>query len=338
MFDSDLDPIGSRDVVRRIDRVLYLRGLPTLMGLETDELQFIAEHLRGQRFKAGEPLLSEGQLAGATHIIVEGRVQVQRDGVILREFGPGEGVGAYGMLSREPEGVLAVALEDTQTLELRADAMRELFEERFSIFAKTLGQMGSALMGERKQIRGNAGFRSHINPGPVVPEAALNLVQRMFCLRQSTALEEAEVLGIAALAKAAEERRYAAGELLWKEDDPSGDLLFLLHGRIGGNVVNPSQEFMFGSGDVVGASSALAGQPRWFTARALDEVVGLSLSTSALIDIFEDHLNLGMVVMSFFARRVLAAFEGRVAQGTVVPSAAASRPNPLPGTEEFVPS
>lgn len=338
MFDSDLDPIGSRDVVRRIDRVLYLRALPMLMGLETDELQFIAEHLRPRMFKAGEALLNEGQVAGATHIIVEGRVQVRRQGVTLREFGPGEGVGAFGMLSREPEGVLAVALEKTQTLELRADAMRELFEERFSIFAKTLGSMGNALMGERRQIRGNAGLRTQIDPGTPVPVGPLNLVQRMFCLRQSTALEGAEVLGIAALAKAAEERRYAAGELLWKEGDPPGDLLFLLHGRIAGRVENPAQRFMFGVGDVVGASSAFAVESRWFTAESLDDVVGLSIPTSSLIDIFEDHLNLGMVVMAFFARRVLAAFEGRVAQGTVVPSAAASRPNPMPGTEEFVPS
>lgn len=318
MLGSDYDPEGFTDVVDRVDRVLYLRTLSFVSGLPARDLEFVAALLRPRKFSKGHRLIEEGRPVAAIHLISEGRVRVRRHGAAFREFGVREAVGVYGLLARTPEGVEATALATTRTLELRADVLREVFEERFSVFMHVLRQLGLDLIEERRHIPDNAGLPPRGHAEPRLSVQSLDLVQRMFFLRQSQGFEGAGVFAIAALARHATERRFRAGEQLWREGDSARDVWFLVSGAVVGSVAASAHEFEFGPGDTMGGADAVAGKTRWYATRARQDSIALSIPMPALLDVFEDHLDLGVLFLSFFARRILGALERRAQLGPLV--------------------
>ncbi len=313
MLSTDYDPEGFSDVVERVDRVLYLRSLMGFSTLSTEHLGFIAPLLEERWFAPGERLLEEGVPVGSIHLIVEGKVRVRRDGAAFRVFGPREAVGVFALFSGAQRGVQATAETRVRTLALESATLREIFEERFDMFVHNLQTLAALLIEERRMIPDNAGLSSTPVEALGCPSRELNLVERMFFLRRSRGFENAGVLSIAALAENVRERRVEAGELIWSEGDPAHEVGFLVNGAIAGETEGSGQHFEFGPGDLFGASDAVSGGRRWYSTRARRTSAILVIPVSVLLDVFEDHMDLGMIFLSFFASRILTAFETRAA-------------------------
>jgi len=94
-------------------------------------LERLAAHAPSRRFRAGEPLLRQGDVSSVMHVIVRGRVRRERSHPALSEpaavleLGPGESVGELGVLDRLPWPETVTALEETETLELSALLLAE---------------------------------------------------------------------------------------------------------------------------------------------------------------------------------------------------------------------
>src|SRR5690349_24510032 len=84
---------------------------------------------RLRTFPAGSHLTHQGDAATALYVILGGRVRVERrhphmaEAIAMLERGPGEVVGARGVLDRAPRLDSAVAVTDTETLELSAASL-----------------------------------------------------------------------------------------------------------------------------------------------------------------------------------------------------------------------
>ena len=82
-------------------------------------------------FPAGGTLMRQDEPSDVMHIILVGRVQVERshpaltEPTVLAQLGPGETVGEMGVLDNEPRTATVVALETTTTLELSATDLIE---------------------------------------------------------------------------------------------------------------------------------------------------------------------------------------------------------------------
>lgn len=80
-------------------------------------------------FSAGHKLIRQGDAAAALHVILAGRVCIDRphpslkEPLILEELGPGEVVGEAGVLDGEAHRDNVTAVEDTETIELSARAL-----------------------------------------------------------------------------------------------------------------------------------------------------------------------------------------------------------------------
>lgn len=98
-------------------------------GMPVDMLARLAEEGRLRRFAPGDRLWVRGAVARSLHVILRGRVRLERrhrelvTPMEIIECGPGEVAGAHGVL----DGVLrrddAVAADETETLELSAPAL-----------------------------------------------------------------------------------------------------------------------------------------------------------------------------------------------------------------------
>lgn len=98
-------------------------------GIPMEALTALAEEGRLRRFAAGGRLWQRGAIARSLHVILRGRVRLERRHRELAtplgtvECGPGEVAGAYGVLDGIHRIDDAVAAEETETLELDAPAL-----------------------------------------------------------------------------------------------------------------------------------------------------------------------------------------------------------------------
>ena len=94
-------------------------------GISLDVLAAFADQPVKRHFVAGSELLHQGDVSDCMHIIVSGRVRVERnepniDGpILLGEYGPGEVMGEMGVVTGALRSATVLALEDTETLEFR---------------------------------------------------------------------------------------------------------------------------------------------------------------------------------------------------------------------------
>jgi CRP-like cAMP-binding protein len=84
---------------------------------------------RRRLFAPDVPLMRQGEPATCMHLILRGRVRVERshpallDPLPLAELGEGATVGELGLLDGAPRSATVIALEETETVELDAQAL-----------------------------------------------------------------------------------------------------------------------------------------------------------------------------------------------------------------------
>ena len=79
-------------------------------------------------FETGSTLMRQGDPSDALHVLVTGRVRVQREipdaaPFPLAELGPGEVVGEMGVLDNEPRSATVTAIQPTETVEISGAAI-----------------------------------------------------------------------------------------------------------------------------------------------------------------------------------------------------------------------
>ena len=103
-------------------------------GVAPDGIAQLEQRGRVRNFGTDEELMRQGQPSDCLHVIMHGRVRVERwhvalqDPVILAELGPGEVVGEMGVLDGGPRSATVRAIEPTETIELSAEALHELLQ------------------------------------------------------------------------------------------------------------------------------------------------------------------------------------------------------------------
>lgn len=102
----------------------------TPSGIPLNRLLAFADRSSKKQFAAGAVLIRQGDISDCIHVIISGRVRVERshpnetDPLLLAELGPGEVVGEIGIATGAPRSATVIAIEDTETVELRAEAWR----------------------------------------------------------------------------------------------------------------------------------------------------------------------------------------------------------------------
>ena len=300
--------------VGRMERLLHLRTLPILGTLNPDDLGLVAEQARTRVFGEGDRLLRRGEPIAAVHIVVEGRVSLQRGEQALGHATPGAGVGGVGYLARDPNGIDAVAETDVVALELDGDTLDEILEDRFSVLQHVLRETTRGLIelwheAPREclaaQTRMSApGFRS-----------PLDLVQRMLFLREGLPFIRASTSALADLSRGLVELHFEPGTVLWRRGDPGRQVQMLVDGTV--TCSSPIEGFGLQPqpGYPLGGLEAVAGMPRWYDAVCQGPVVTLTANAEILFDLFEDNSDVALTYLAQIARVHLDVLERIAAAG-----------------------
>jgi len=97
-----------------------LAAVPLFAGLDHRELETIAESGREVSFAAGKKILQQGERGLAFLLILDGSVEVNKDGKRLAKLGKGQFFGEMTVIDDQPRSADVVAIEPTTCFGLTA--------------------------------------------------------------------------------------------------------------------------------------------------------------------------------------------------------------------------
>ncbi|MEM8609186.1 MAG: cyclic nucleotide-binding domain-containing protein [Myxococcota bacterium] len=278
------------------ERFLFLRTIPVLSALPADVVRVVAAHTRQAIYPDGSFVYRQGQPATHVHYIVDGSIEIRRNGQPVRTLVKTEVAGGISAMAGDDQGYDGVAVGDTVTLRIASDDTQEILEDHFVLLRGILEGTGREVLRALRQLGPNAGFETSASEVPYY-ERALDLVEKMAFLRQSVVLQQSHIDAVSDLAQEVEEKRFEAGTELWLPGAASPYFLLLVSGSVECDAEDPVQHFVLGPGDSVGANEATAGEPRWFRARAREDVVALKIDVETFYDILEDHFDMALALL-----------------------------------------
>jgi CRP-like cAMP-binding protein len=313
--------------VGSVERLFHLRKAPMTGTLPAHLLAALADATRPRVFREGETLFREGERVPAMHFVIEGRLLLSRGGRELERVEAGAAIGGLGILAGGPAPFGAVALSDSLTLALDGDTCFELLEDNFGMLRHFLREItGRIVTGWQRLPPGTP----PATPRPLqraAPAATrdLDLVERMFTLRQVASFAQASINALAELARSMTEVHYAPGARLWQEGEDARHVVLLVAGHVEGT---SRDGFLVHAGPVVplGALEALAGLPRFYTAQATTPLTGLSAEIEVLFDVLEDNPEMALGQLAVMSQWLLALTQDLAERALPAPE-----PAPAPG-------
>jgi len=123
-----------------MDKIRHLRRLALMAGLSTDQLRVVAQHLRAEKFAAGQGIYCRGTFGNALYLIDQGQVAVQRPGQPETILGSGDIFGISALLENEPHTSDVAAFTDVSCWSLSRDDFEKL-ALRYPILAINLARL-----------------------------------------------------------------------------------------------------------------------------------------------------------------------------------------------------
>ena len=303
--------------VAPLARLLHLKRVPMLAGLPNAEVAVLADAAVERAFTAGAVVLQEGEPAGAAQIVVRGTLATRRRGVTVGRTGPGGAVGALALFSREPLASEVVAEEDSLTLELEADALGEVLEDRFPILHHILRETSQRAVEllVRLKLDPAAGLPVPQPDSPGTPGSGdIDLVDRILFLRRMAVFRRSSITALAELGRAMAQVRFEPGTSLWREGEPGPAIFLLRSGSVSARSAG-GVAFRASAGFPLGALEALGELPRWYEAVTETPVVALQGHMGALIDVFEDSYDVALDYLSVVSQSTLRFADWGAARG-----------------------
>lgn len=319
--------------MRRLDlteRILRLRGVPTLRTLPPNELAQLAASMRTVTFKKGEMLLREDEPPRSFFLLLTGTVTLRRNGKRIGTVrGPG-GVGFMSFLARHAGGTSAVAESFIEALEVQADAMDEIFEDHFPVLLGHVRWVAERLIAENKVTEPPKYVPPVVSFDRMLGDEQLGIVERIFLLRRMRAFTEANVNSIATLARKMVELRPPAGEVLWNEGELAEHSYFFVKGMASLRWGDGKFVQAIGPGYVVGGAESLVGLPRWNQLVVEEPAIVLRGTRDGLIDLFEDDHELAVRFLSMLATMLVTTWDRKAEEGIASVGREGSEPPPPP--------
>jgi len=285
-----------------LDRLIYLRTLPTLGRLAAGGLTYVATRAVERHFAPGELVYAPDRPVGAVHFVAEGRIRVEQEGLHLLDGVPPFVIGFFPVLSQSTVGQRAVAVEPTVTLELGRPALLEVFEDDFGFLENGIRQMSRQSVAMQRVLEARGLLERDPPKDTPYPHEALDLVERLDLMGRGF-YADMNLEPFVQLVRMSHEVRYEPGDVLWTPGEPSAWGLNIAHGIV--RCEGEDRTFRMGPGSSLGYIECYGVLPRSYRAVAETRVVGLRQPGEAFIDVLEDHPKLALSVASRMAGFVL---------------------------------
>ena len=125
-----------------------LGGLPLFSECSRRELDAVAAVADELRLPAGREVMRQGARGRELVVLLDGEVEVSRNGEVLATRGPGDFLGELALVTHRPRVATVTATTDLRVLVLERGAFERLVREVPSIALKVLKAVGERLPAE----------------------------------------------------------------------------------------------------------------------------------------------------------------------------------------------
>lgn len=118
-----------------IEKVIALEGVELLSSLTPDQLSRIALIAKEVSFPPAKTILQPKQPLDALYVILDGAVEISRNGSVLHVARQNEVLGSWALFDDSPLPVIARTLEDTALLRISRDDFYDLLSDNMELAA-----------------------------------------------------------------------------------------------------------------------------------------------------------------------------------------------------------
>ena len=304
------------------DRILYLKSLPELGELSSEQIARFAGTAQEIQFEAGESIYGPGNAPTFFYVIALGTVELRRTDGPVQTFGAPESMGFVEMFA-EASITGAVAASDMVTLRFSKQDLLEVFEEDFELLQNSIFNLARYQHWLLRQVIGGT-QRGDWKQVVEIPEGRpFDLLERLMLIRQGALFAAIGLEAAVMMATSMKEVKWSSGEVLWQPGDPSGAMYFIVTGEVEASLED-GQNFLAGPGYPLGNLESLAQVPRWYRPVAKTDVIAFRADHETFFDVMEDDFEVAEAFLKAMSSGILSAQEAVIrADGILVPDRSA---------------
>jgi CRP/FNR family cyclic AMP-dependent transcriptional regulator len=118
-----------------IEKVIALEAVELLKNLTPDQISRIASIANEEKLLPGRAVLEPGRPLDSLYVIVDGAVEITRNGQTLHVARQYEVLGSWALFDEDPIPVTATTVEDTRVLRISRDDFFDLLSDNMEIAA-----------------------------------------------------------------------------------------------------------------------------------------------------------------------------------------------------------
>jgi CRP-like cAMP-binding protein len=127
------------------EKLELLRRTPFLAGLSRKDLEEVGRLADEVDLPAGRVLMRQGDVGREFYVIIEGEVELERDGAFLRTMGAGEFFGDISLITERPRTATVTVAKDARFLVLGHREFHSLLDQFPSIRMGVLESVANRL-------------------------------------------------------------------------------------------------------------------------------------------------------------------------------------------------
>lgn len=131
-----------------IEKVIYLQRIEMFADIPSEQLAYLADITHSLSIKKNEIIFEQGELSYSMYVLVDGKIDVIRNGVKIRELSDDTAFGIWSFLDHEPRMVKTKTTEESRLYKIDSSDFFDLLEERVHLsqgilkyFAKRFREM-----------------------------------------------------------------------------------------------------------------------------------------------------------------------------------------------------
>lgn len=135
-----------------IEKVIFLQNVRLFSDVPTEQLSHLAAVANRLSIEQDRYLFREGEPANNLYLIISGRINVIRNGSVLREVSRYDEVGMLGFFDNAPRAADAKSVDSTELLKINKVDFFDLLEDRVHLshgilqfFVKQIRQLLEAI-------------------------------------------------------------------------------------------------------------------------------------------------------------------------------------------------
>jgi CRP-like cAMP-binding protein len=270
-----------------------LRQFAAFAQVDLGELAVIADNVCETRFAAGALIAPGDAPLASLHLVLEGGIETRADRWRSRDV-----FGLLEVLAERPLGAPAIAARETTTLALAAADTREILEDNFGVLHAVI----RGLVGRLVALDLGA------TPTVEIPSSSrLSLVERLMVLRQLAPFAGGRLHALAAVAQGCEEVVWPGGHALACAGHPADGFTIILDGSPKSTRPDHATTHGLRAGDTTGLLETIGQLRHPLAIETTGPTRLLRCSSANLIDVLEDHPDLGLAIVRNAATALLDA-------------------------------